>query len=269
MFEKYTADDRVLRSEAFVKDELEHNLIHMISRFEDSLKIKSVDDQLIFTQSKGYNPWLWVSRELESDQWKLRIEDLVQHVKGTAFPGITAEPSTARLFAESFCEGRETSFHTKMILVSYHCQVLIKPENVDGNLLQANEEHSEIIAEFMAGFSEDAFGMPATPQNFLSMAEEAARSGHLYLWMVKDTPVSMAKIAHRSVSHGRINEVYTPRAYRKRGYASATVAEICEMLLRENVTPMLYADAKNPDSNKVYQSIGFVEKGKMAEIKFD
>ncbi|MDQ0194500.1 GNAT family N-acetyltransferase [Paenibacillus wynnii] len=269
MFERYTSDDRVLVSEAFVQDEIEHNLIHMISTFEDSLKIKSGDDQLIFTQSKGYNPWLWVSRDLEPEQRQLRIENLVQHVRDTAFPGITAEPNTARLFAESFCKGKEKSFHTHMMLVSYHCPVVIKPEKVNGYLLQAHEEHSAVIAEFMAGFSEDAFGMPATPQNFLSMAKEAARSGHLYLWIVNDTPVSMAKIAHLSVRCGRINEVYTPRAHRKQGYASATVAEICEMLLQENITPMLYADAKNPDSNKVYQSIGFVEKGMMTEIKFD
>lgn len=32
---------------------------------------------------------------------------------------------------------------------------------------------------------------------------------------------------------------------------------------------MLYADAKNPVSNKVYQSFGFVKAGRIADIKFD
>jgi hypothetical protein len=31
---------------------------------------------------------------------------------------------------------------------------------------------------------------------------------------------------------------------------------------------MLYADLKNPDANKVYQNIGFVECGQVADIKF-
>jgi hypothetical protein len=31
---------------------------------------------------------------------------------------------------------------------------------------------------------------------------------------------------------------------------------------------MLYADSSNPDSNKVYQSIGFVKCGSIVDIKF-
>ncbi|MNF12189.1 FR47-like protein [compost metagenome] len=79
----------------------------------------------------------------------------------------------------------------------------------------------------------------------------------------------MANIAHQTSRHARVNDVYTPSAHRKKGYASAIVAEICSQLLHEEVTPMLYADAKNPVSNKVYQSIGFVEVGRIADIKFD
>ena len=30
-----------------------------------------------------------------------------------------------------------------------------------------------------------------------------------------------------------------------------------------------YADAKNPVSNKVYKSIGFIEAGQIADIKFN
>lgn len=40
------------------------------------------------------------------------------------------------------------------------------------------------------------------------------------------------------------------------------------MLLSEDLVPMLYADLKNPDSNKVYRNIGFVESGKIVDIKF-
>lgn len=32
---------------------------------------------------------------------------------------------------------------------------------------------------------------------------------------------------------------------------------------------MLYADFKNPESNKVYRKIGFVESGKLVDIKFN
>lgn len=102
----------------------------------------------------------------------------------------------------------------------------------------------------------------------MALAKKEVDSGNLYLWIVDDTPVAMAKLAHRSLRHARINEVYTSRNHRKQGYASAIVAELCGQILEEGLTPLLYADAKNPDSNKVYQSIGFVEAGRIEEIKF-
>ncbi|MVP00615.1 GNAT family N-acetyltransferase [Paenibacillus lutrae] len=37
---------------------------------------------------------------------------------------------------------------------------------------------------------------------------------------------------------------------------------------KERLQAMLYADLKNPDSNKVYRTIGFEERGKIVEIKF-
>ncbi|WP_209445725.1 hypothetical protein [Paenibacillus etheri] len=83
-----------------------------------------------------------------------------------------------------------------------------KPVNVGGYLRLATEDYITIIAEFMAGFSEDAFGRPVQPETMLPVAKEAASSGR-------------------------------------------------------------FADAKNPVSNKVYQSIGFLDAGRIADIKFD
>jgi hypothetical protein len=136
-------------------------------------------------------------------------------------------------------------------------------------LLLANAGHIPLIAEFTAGFARDAYGSAQPAEHFLTHADEAVRSGQLYLWIVDDVPVAMATTVHRSARHCRINDVFTSREYRKHGYASAAVAELCERLLAEGLTPVLFADGKNPDSNKVYQSIGFVQAGKIAEIKFD
>ncbi|WP_052414671.1 GNAT family N-acetyltransferase [Paenibacillus sp. FSL R5-0345] len=211
----------------------------------------------------------WILQDMGLEQIRDLIQKLVEYVKDHDFPGVSGEPETAQLFAEAFCEFHEKFFHTYMMLEAYHCLVVKKPANVEGYLRLATEEYSTTIAEFMAGFSEDAFGKPVQPKLMFPMAKEAASSGRLYLWGVDDIPVSMANIAHQTSRHARIIDVYTLRAHRKKGYASAIVAEICSQLLHEEVTPVLYADAKNPDSNKVYQSIGFVEAGKIADIKFD
>lgn len=78
--------------------------------------------------------------------------------------------------------------------------------------------------------------------------------------------VSMANISHRSMRHARINSVYTPNEQRKNGYASALMAELSFMVLKEGLIPMLYADITNSDSNKVYKSLGYKECGRIDEI---
>lgn len=82
------------------------------------------------------------------------------------------------------------------------------------------------------------------------------------------TTRTMANITYRSPRHARINTVYTPVEHRKKGCASAIVAEACCFLHSENLVPILNADLKNPNSNKVYRKVGFIEAGKIAEFKF-
>lgn len=133
---------------------------------------------------------------------------------------------------------------------------------------RAEQRDVDIIADFLAGFSEWAYGAAVTKESQIPVAERMIGTGNLYLWCADDIPVSMANIAYRSPRHARINTVYTPVEHRKKGYASAIVAEMCCLLHSEKLVPMLNADLKNPDSNKVYRKVGFIEAGKIAEFKF-
>lgn len=176
-----------------------------------------------------------------------------------ALPGVSGEPHTAANFAKAYSEAHGLLYRTSMIMEAYHCPQVTKPSQLKGRIHKAVQQDVETVAQFMAGFSEDAYGVPVDPASQQSAAESAVGTGNVYLWLADEAAVSMANVAHRSPRHGRINAVYTPASFRKKGYASAIVAEL---------GVMLYADVKNPDSNKVYKGIGFVEAGKIAEIKF-
>jgi uncharacterized protein len=79
----------------------------------------------------------------------------------------------------------------------------------------------------------------------------------IYLW-VDDKPVSMAAKTRPTFSNITLSMVYTPKEYRKKGYASASVATLSEKLLNEgykNCT--LFTDLANPTSNKIYMEIGY------------
>ena len=45
--------------------------------------------------------------------------------------------------------------------------------------------------------------------------------------------------------------------------------QLSRLVLNEGLTPMLYADRANPDSNKVYRGIGYVEAGVVREMNQD
>lgn len=268
MLQKFGVNDQVLHQNMFMADEVQYNLIHRICESERSTCLKASNETMIFAQTEGHNAWLWISKELAAEPKNKLLQELLEFLKGNELPGISGDQATVGHFSEVYSEANEVQCVPYMMMESYVCSEVRKPVHVEGTLHLATRQHLETVADFLAGFSEGAYGVKVEPSSQLSAAESAIETGNLYLWLVDGYPVSMANIAHRSPRHARINAVYTPSAFRKKGYASAVVAELCSILISEGLDPMLYADLKNPDANKVYQNIGFVKSGQVADIKF-
>lgn len=269
MFVSFGPDDDVLHKGPFILEEVEYNLIHMISGNEEAMRLKTAENDLIFAYTPGYNPWLWISPEMDAGKRGSLVQELIASLADHDLCGVTGTPETARLFAEAYGKlaGRTASVY--MMLEAYHCPEVQKPEQVSGSLVQAEAGDIPLIAGYLSCFAEDAFGIQSEPEKYLANATACTEAGKLHLWMDQGQPVSMANLAHQSRRHMRMNEVFTPREFRKRGYASAAVAELCSRLLDQGITPMLYADAANPNSNKVYQSVGFKRTGSVADLRFD
>ena len=78
----------------------------------------------------------------------------------------------------------------------------------------------------------------------------------------------MAVIAHRTERYAHINTVVTALEQRGRGCARMLAGHISQELLAQGLTPMLYADARNPASNNAYRNAGFVPCGEITEYSF-
>ena len=105
------------------------------------------------------------------------------------------------------------------------------------------------------------FVREALSESDLESAQKSAlrkiKNEELYLWMVND-PVSMVARARPTKNMIAVNAVYTPPKYRKRGYASASVAALSQKLLDSGYRScVLFTDLSNPTSNKIYQNIGY------------
>jgi ribosomal protein S18 acetylase RimI-like enzyme len=106
-----------------------------------------------------------------------------------------------------------------------------------------------------------AFFKEAAPYDSLPTpdgVQKTAAAGNYRFWIVDGEPVSMAGVVRRTRHAAAIAGVYTPPALRRRGYASAVTAALVDSVFAEGRTmACLYADLRNPPSNRCYAKIGF------------
>ena len=71
-------------------------------------------------------------------------------------------------------------------------------------------------------------------------------------------------------AHGvRVGYVYTPPAFRRRGYATATVFHLSQLLLESGRNfCCLYTDLANPTSNAIYARLGYRPLCDVVDVNF-
>jgi predicted GNAT family acetyltransferase len=91
----------------------------------------------------------------------------------------------------------------------------------------------------------------------------------VYIWEDR-APVSMAASSGKTPNGVRVNFVYTPPDRRGRGYATACVAALSQVLLNVgNKYCCLDTDLANPTSNKIYRDIGYEPVCDVAAYEFE
>ncbi len=269
MFIPFFREEKVLSKEPFLNYEVQFNLLHRIIEGGELVALKTEDANAIALQNPGHAMWLWINETLEKSRIDKIIGSLCNQLRDNKLCAISAQPEFAKKFAEQYSKKTEISYKVSLGMESYQCPKVLKPENVQGKLIQAKLEHIDIVADFCAGFLFWCFGVTVTKESQIPNAKIMIKSDNLFLWEVDNKICAMVNIAHRSVRYARINNVYTQPEQRKNGYASAMVAELSSILIKESLTPMLYADIKNPTSNNVYKSIGYKESGRIDNIVFN
>jgi uncharacterized protein len=122
-----------------------------------------------------------------------------------------------------------------------------------GRLRSALPSDLPIVSRWVEGFLYDVHE-DGDPQD---IAQRRIREGTFFLWEAVG-PVSMAAASGKTPRGIRVNFVYTPPESRNRGYASACVAALSQLLLDGgNEYCCLYTDLANPTSNKIYRQIGY------------
>lgn len=176
------------------------------------------------------------------------------------FSGVNAPQHLARIFIE-ILQAKETQNIRFSLAISLHSYVigkLIEPNYSHGNARIADEQDFEIVRKWRQAFITET--EIDTVDND-EVTRKAIESKRIYIWESDGTPVSMASftpfVETPASKITSIGGVYTPPDQRKKGFASSIVSFLSDFLMNQGLRVMLYTDAKNPTSNKIYTDLGF------------
>jgi predicted GNAT family acetyltransferase len=139
----------------------------------------------------------------------------------------------------------------------YRLGTLAAPAPVPGQRGRlASAADRDLLADWVGAFAREVGGPP--PRHPGRYADHRIAYGGLALWEDAGRPVSLA--GRTPVLHGmaRVAPVYTPVPLRRRGYAAAATALVCQTALAAGAREvLLFTDLANPTSNALYQRLGF------------
>jgi uncharacterized protein len=131
---------------------------------------------------------------------------------------------------------------------------VVDPMPVPGSIHECGQADFDLLKQWTAAFSR-AIG---EEDDGARMAGNLLKDRRVFFW-IDGGPRAMAAWAGPTPNGIRINFVYTPPEFRRRGYASNLVAQLSRQLLAQGRKfCFLNADQANPTSNHIYESIGYV-----------
>jgi len=201
---------------------------------------------------------VWPGRVLISRGKPDALEQLVDDLalKYTTLPGVHGpEPDVSR-FAQFWSSRVGIPARLGMRLRLFQARTVkslgVRPS---GTLRVAEEADLPTIAKWARSFRSDP--APYNPADPHKEARQRVARRSVFVWD-NGRPVSMAAWAGRTGRGVRVNFVYTPPECRRRGFASACVADLTQLLLTEGLAfCCLFTDLANPTSNSIYQRMGY------------
>jgi uncharacterized protein len=235
-------------------------------RFDDSCYLATVEeDGAVVACALRTPPYSALLTRADRQAIKLLATDLVG--KYQDLPAAAGPEPAIRLFAELWSARTGATARPAMRMRVLEARHVLQPPPPAGTFRVATEADLPTVEPWVEAFFEEVdLNDPSDPSD---VARKQIREGSLFIW--EDArPVSMTAWAGRTGQMVRINSVYTPPEYRRRGYASACVASLTQRLLDEGLASCcLYTDLANPTSNKIYQAIGYRPVCDVTEYHFE
>jgi RimJ/RimL family protein N-acetyltransferase len=184
-----------------------------------------------------------------------QCHQLAGELSGTNFPGAIGPENTAVWFAES-ARNSGAAFGEPIPQQIYAIREAPVYPGASGAPRLVTSDDAALFTEWYLAFFREA--VPHDPLLDEEELQNMAASGRYLFWTAGGAPVSLAGIARQTRSGVAIGGVYTPPGLRGKGYAGSATAALVERTFSIGKSfACLYADLRNPYSNKCYAKIGF------------
>jgi predicted GNAT family acetyltransferase len=274
------AAEFLLKTQDFLEEnEAANNLMlgvcFRLKRFPDRIKTTpyfitvSTEDELILAavRTPPHNLIIYGKRR----DYAQAFETLAQNLLAShePLPGVLGPSQIAKTFAETWASVSGAKYRPGMSQRIFELRQVIPPQqSPPGQMRLATQDEVDLVTQWALAFQEEALA-PSVPGETREMIGRRISDQEIYLWE-DEQPVSMAA-KNRPISNGiSVSFVYTPPEFRKRGYATACVASLSQLLLDSGWQfCTLFTDLSNPTSNHIYQTIGYTPVCDFNEYVFD
>ena len=174
-------------------------------------------------------------------------------------PGVLGPKAAAARFASAWQQLGGASGRVAMGERIYRADRTHAPAGVPGRMRAHEPADRETTLRWLREFADEAIAPGSPPLDAEDWLESRLREpeGGVVIWE-DASPVSFAGFGNPTPTGIRVGPVYTPRELRRRGYATALVAALTEVLLRRGRRYcFLFTDLANPTANSIYQRIGY------------
>lgn len=175
-------------------------------------------------------------------------------------PGVVGTTPDVGLFATAWSARHGVRTELLMEQGIYVLAEPIPARPASGRARAATAADEPLLLDWLRAFSREALGEEDPDEGELRRMIDArlrAPEGGFAVWD-DGGPVAVAGYGSPTPNGIRIGPVYTPPAFRGRGYGGAVTAAVSEARLRAGRRfCFLYTDLANPTSNGIYVAIGY------------
>jgi len=262
--------EKILNNKEYLKEKTTFNIISLILT-SDTLEYYTDGENYLICRSNPNTPiWVWNKDSISEEIVKEILTKLDNMLDGDKVIQITSKEVIFKKLMSKYKDIIVDNYFMQkgnyLQMRAYECKNLIKPKNTIGYKERPNYDDIELLAYFQKCDIEDTireeYAKEVTEETLLETAKRHIDIPNFYVWKVNNKIVATA-----GYIDNRISMVFTNREDRGNGYAGMICYELCDELIKQGKTPMLYADADYIPSNKAYQKIGFKEVGNLYNVK--